>query len=97
MRITTHMFVSRQGNVRVNKTGSGVKPNEIVIDVTFEIPDAFFKKPHPVVKIALPADGAPVEMVIEESAHAVAEALNITVDNARDGLVEAMSRRAEDL
>lgn len=95
MKITTYLYVSKAKNVRLTKTPQAARPNEIRVEVKLDIPDAFFTRPTPVVSITIPpADApAPIGEVVAATAEAVAEALQVKVEDVQDGLMEALRKR----
>jgi hypothetical protein len=97
MRINAYLMVSRNGNIRVLKTGGGVRPNEIRIQLNITVPDVYFTRPEPVVAISLPEIEMPddMETVIEITADTVARALNVDVTEVRDGLTDAVRHKHE--
>lgn len=93
MKIIAHLIVNRSGGVRATKSRTPLKVDEIAFEVHLTIPDAYFKRPYPVVTMELPPmdDTAPaLDLVIERTAMTVAEALHGDVDRVRDGLTEAL-------
>ena len=97
MIVTSYLYVSSAGNVRSTKTKQSARANEIRIEVKLDIPDAFFKRPSPVVSIAIPPSESPVPIadIVASTAETVAQALRVEVDDVQDGLFEAIRRREE--
>lgn len=95
MKITRQLIVSRTGNVRMNQSGTGLKANEIAVEIRLDIPDGYFRKPHPVVDIKVPVgdEPPPVEVVVATTSEAVANAMNVRIEDVRDGLMEALRRK----
>lgn len=96
MQITSYLFVSKAGNVRVNARGTGVKPNELRLKLRLNIPDLFFTRPEPVIDITFPegvAMSLTPEAAVAVTAQEVARALGLDVEDVQDGLMEAMARK----
>lgn len=95
MKVTSYLFVSRSGNVRVNKTDTATNLNEVKVRVDLEIPDEFFRRPVPVVKIAIPREAVldpTIESVVEITAKTVADALHVDRADVTDGLERALAK-----
>lgn len=98
MRLTCFLFVSSAGNVRVLKTDKGARPNEFVVRTEFEIPDAFFTRPIPVVRIRIPPEAVinpGADALVDVTADAVADALRVDATLVRDGLRDAVRMHNE--
>ena len=84
---------------RVTKSVPALDYDEIAIGVKLEVPDAYFSRPYPVVKVIVPdpVDNPAPEVVVDITANTVAKALNLTVDSVRDGLKEMMNEAESSL
>ena len=98
MKLRTYLYVSKAQNVRLTKTPQAARPTEIRVEVQLNIPDAFFTRPTPVVNITIPpADApAPIGEVVATTAEAVAQALQVNVEDVQDGLLEAINRKQQE-
>jgi len=94
MLLHFHLVVSASGKLRTTKGVPGLADDEIAIAMRLDVPPALFRRPFPVITVKLPEPPeAPIESIVDVSAHAVAAALRVSVDDVRDTLT-ALVREA---
>ena len=64
MKIYFFLIINDKGSVRITKSTSSLRFNEISIAVGLEVPDAVFKKPQLSANIVVP-DSAVLQQVVE--------------------------------
>ena len=101
MKLTCHLVVSDRGSFRVVQRKPSLDANEIAIHLSLDIPDSFFERPYPAVKIAfdprisdLLATRDHADVAVNLTASYVADALKVDVNEVRDGLTEAVRSAA---
>lgn len=95
MKLACHLFVTKHGTIRLNKTGAGLKPTELAIKVVLDIPERFFTRPIPVAHIAVPLEALldpERDALVTITAHAVADALNLEIAAVTDGLNDLLNQ-----
>lgn len=93
MKVHGYLFISHAGNLRINKTGAGLKANEIAVEVNLVVPDSFFRRPRPVVSIELEEPVYPegsLEATLRVTAETVADALQLDIGKVSDGLTQML-------
>jgi hypothetical protein len=97
MRVECHLIVSNNGSVRITKGLPSLNVNEIAIGVKLEIPNSYFTRPYPVVRIEVPDPAATPDpqVVIDLTASSVVKALQLDVDRVRDGITDLINESAE--
>lgn len=99
MLIKRNIFITNTGEVRMTKQEKGTNLNELAVELFIDVPDLFFKRPMPIVKLSIPEEyllNPEAEVIAEWIAPEVAQSLKVGVESVRDGLVEMVRRQEEE-
>ena len=96
MKIKAYLYVDIYKNIRLKKTHTKPSPSEIVIELSVNIPEEFFKRPMPVVNIDIPKDfliDPDFESVSHFAALEIADKLKLDLKLVEDGLLNLFKQK----
>lgn len=97
MNIKAFLVISRSGTLRVVKNRPYLNNTEIAVTLDIDVPNKFFERLMPTVKIDLPEEAIvnpDTQAVIKISALEIADKLNLDVTAVEDGLRTMLEEKA---
>lgn len=99
-RITTYLYVTKSGNLRLTKKPIAPSPSELRIQLQLTVPDEFFQRPYPVATIDIPKETVldmTATTAAKISAPVVAAAIGLRADDVADGLLALIQQKEREL
>lgn len=96
MKINAFLVISNTGVLRVVKSRPSLSNHEIALTLALDIPNVFFERLMPVVKISVPEEAITSidpEVAVSIASESVADALHLDVTEVREGLREMVLKK----
>ena len=98
MKIKSFLVISSSGSLRVVKNRPYLNNREIAVTLEIDVPNVFFNRLMPTVKIDLPVEAITnpsTDAVIKISAYEIADKLNLEVGAVEDGLRTMLEEKSK--